>query len=388
MNFGFRIARFLERLSLALLLLIGLSPAAPAATPDVHVSGASYYVTLAQNVAWNQLSANYIFTPQSPNVGVCLFIENKNPTSTHSLTVAAFQNGNPSLTGYAASPALWASDLIQYPPASIPAGTVAAAYINTTGAANVAIVVSGTSTSSGTPDTANIFVVQSTSQNCGPVGPTLVEGAVPETSSITKINPVLIAGKTPGNLIATPSIGGGANGWDLSTGATITTEGGAKQQNTGPSGGGSSSTIPMYSPQFWNNSTVSSGFERMLTTNSFGAAAATASGSTLVWTPNASTRFVLQCVSVDVTGDAKQASAGDLTITLTDSGTTIPGFLWEVYVGTTSLDTSGELYSSGTVCFKNGFRSSTVANVLDVNLSAALTSGAVVVRAWGTNTIQ
>jgi hypothetical protein len=193
-----KLARFAWRFLVALAIVFANPGAAAAANPDRVISGASYYVTLASGVAWNQLSANYIFTPESPNVGLCLFIENQNPTSAHTLTVTAFQTGNVSLSSYANSTALWATDSVQGAPTSIPHGSVASAYVATTGAANVAIVISGTSTQSGTPDTANVFAVQTTSPACGPAGITAVQGAGTNGGPLVG-NPVLVGGLDKAN---------------------------------------------------------------------------------------------------------------------------------------------------------------------------------------------
>ncbi len=375
--------RFCWRLFLALLIAMAVPPIS-VANQDVHISGSSYYVTLATNVPWNQLSANYLFTPETPNVSLCLFIQNENTSSSHAITITAFQNGNPSLTGYAAQPALWAKSLIVSNFTSIPAATVASLYINATGAANVAVVISGTVTQAGTPDTASVFIVQSAVQQCGSANAAqLVQGAVLEGGSAALVNPIVICGKASGDNCSVPSIGGNGNGWDLFVGDLVSSDDSARLQNTGAANGAGAAQVQMAAPQYWNSSSVTSGFERILSINQFASASATAAGNTLVWAP--ATQFELQCISVDVTGDATQTTAGDLSITLQDGTTAIPGFLWKVFVPSTALSTSGTLYRSGTACFRNGYKSSAAGNDLNVNLSAALATGSVVVRAWGSN---
>ena len=374
---------FFWRLFLALAITSAIPPIAPAGQ-DIRISGSSYYVTLASSVPWNQIAGNYIFTPESPSVGLCLFIQNNNPSNAHSITIAAFQNGNPALTGYAAQPGLWAKSLIVSNFASIPAASVASLYINATGAANVAVVITGTGAQLGTPDTASVFIVQSAVQQCGSANAAqLVQGAVLEGASAALVNPIVICGKSSGDNCSVPSIGDGGNGWDASIGVAVPADDSAKTQSTGPANGTGAANVTMGAPQYWNSAGVTTGFERMLSINQFAAASATAAGNTVVWAP--AQQFEIQCISVDVTGDATQTTAGDLTITLQDATTTIPGFLWKVYVPATALSTSGTLYRSGTACFKNGYKSAASGNSLNVNLSAALATGAVVVRAWGSN---
>lgn len=117
----------------------------------------------------------------------------------------------------------------------------------------------------------------------------------------------------------------------------------------------------------------------------FTSAAATAAGNTAVWTPAAGTKFRLECVGIDVTQNAAAAAAGVVTIQLEDNASAIPGFQWSVFVPNAAGTTFGAGYHEPLECFANGFLSSTSGNVLNVNLSAALTAGNVTVRAYGTD---
>ena len=368
-----KLAQFLERAFLALILAAGAAPIAPAAQPDVHISGASYYVTLASGVPWAQLGANYIFTPESPQVGVCLFIENQNPTSGHAITITAYQSGNPSLTSYAANPNLWAASTLVGKFNSVAASSVASMYINASGAANVAIVISGTTALSGTPDTANVFMVQVPSQQCGSAGGApMIQGAATQNGPITGINPVLICGTNSGQCDV-PIVAQG--GWDLSMGGNVA-EGSVNTQEYLEAN--SNGAIPTSTQIFSQKTSL---YDTVRDVDRYFGASATAAGNTAIETL-AGMYFRLLCVSVDVTGDAAQASAGDLTIQLEDGTTAMAGFTWNVFVPAASL-AGRNLYSSGTVCFPNGYKSIGVGNTLNVNLSSALTSGKVTVRAWG-----
>lgn len=114
-------------------------------------------------------------------------------------------------------------------------------------------------------------------------------------------------------------------------------------------------------------------------------ATATASGNTAVWTPTVGAKFRVLCVGLDVTQNAAAAAAGVITIQLEDGSTPIPGLLWSVFVPSAAGTTFGSGYHEPVSCFANGFISSTANNVLNVNLSAALTAGNVTVRAYGTD---
>lgn len=183
------------RVFAVLVVMFTLAPRGIAQNADVHVSGSTYYVTLASGVAWNQSNGNYIFTPISPNTGVCIFIENQNPTSSHSYTLAAYETGNKSNTNFAGNTTKWVLATLLNPTSSVAANGISASFFNATGAANVAITVTGAVSASGSPDTVNIFATQSNTPTCGATGGAyLMQGAQsPGTAPIT--NPIYISGQ-------------------------------------------------------------------------------------------------------------------------------------------------------------------------------------------------
>lgn len=123
-------------------------------------------------------------------------------------------------------------------------------------------------------------------------------------------------------------------------------------------------------------------WDRLRTPTTFKSAAATASGNTAVWTPGASKKFRLMRYKIDVSQDAAQSSGGIITIGLQDS-TTDMGMSQSVFVPATAATTMGPGWTSGWIDLGNGRISSTINLVMNVNLSAALTSGTVRVVAAG-----
>lgn len=121
--------------------------------------------------------------------------------------------------------------------------------------------------------------------------------------------------------------------------------------------------------------------ERMA--NIIKSASATASGNTAVWTPSAGRKFRLLKFQLFLTSDATIASGGLLTVKFQDA-TTDAGISVPVYVPGTGGTLAGG-WRSGTVDFGGwGYISSAANNVLNVNLSSALTAGSLGVIACGT----
>lgn len=115
----------------------------------------------------------------------------------------------------------------------------------------------------------------------------------------------------------------------------------------------------------------------------FKSATATASGDTAVWTPSAGKKFRLMRYSIQVTADVATSGGGDVDIVLRDS-TTATAASFSTYIPAVAGTTFGNTNQTGWVDIGNGILSAAANNVLNVNLSAALTSGKVRVVAIGT----
>ena len=116
----------------------------------------------------------------------------------------------------------------------------------------------------------------------------------------------------------------------------------------------------------------------------FHSAVVTASGNTAVWTPTSGKKFRLMRFMLVLTAEAKQATTGDLTVKFQDDTTDI-GIGLPVYVPSAAIAAPiGEAWNSGWIDLGNGYLSTTANNVLNVNLSAALTGGEFGIMVAGT----
>lgn len=120
------------------------------------------------------------------------------------------------------------------------------------------------------------------------------------------------------------------------------------------------------------------------TPDTFKTASATASGNTALWTPAGGKKFRLMRYMLTVTDNATQTTPGTLTISLFDAAAGDTGQAHSVFVPSVALVNTGSLYSSGWIDLGNGRLSSAADAVLNINLSAALTAGAVRVICCGT----
>lgn len=124
-------------------------------------------------------------------------------------------------------------------------------------------------------------------------------------------------------------------------------------------------------------------WERLRTANVFKTVTATASGDTAVWTPAAGKKFRLLGYTIEVTGEAATAGGARIEIVLRDNTTAI-GCGSSVYVPNAGGTVMGAEYNSGQRTIGNGKLSAVADQILNVNLSAALSAGVVRVNAWGT----
>ncbi|GGN39512.1 hypothetical protein FHR83_006704 [Actinoplanes campanulatus] len=124
-------------------------------------------------------------------------------------------------------------------------------------------------------------------------------------------------------------------------------------------------------------------WSRQRLANIFKSVTATASGDTAVWTPTSGKRWQLLRFQLFATADAAQSSGGVITVTLRDV-TTSTGLAIPVYVPATGGTALGGWSSGWIDVGPYGVRAAAINTNLNVNLSAALTAGAIGVVAAGT----
>jgi len=123
-------------------------------------------------------------------------------------------------------------------------------------------------------------------------------------------------------------------------------------------------------------------FDRVRSPKIFKTATITAAGSTAIWVPAVGKSFRLMGYSIEVTGNAIQAAAGNFEIVLLDAATAI-GVGSSLYIPSVALNVFGS-NALNPINIGNGYLAANINNALNVNLSAALTGGEIRVNVWGT----
>jgi hypothetical protein len=116
--------------------------------------------------------------------------------------------------------------------------------------------------------------------------------------------------------------------------------------------------------------------------NVFRSGTFTALGDTALWTPAAGKRWRLMRYRFALTGNAAMGTGGVLSIMLRDATAASP-FGAAVYVPAVAANTLGAYTSPWIDLGTTGYLSAAANNVLNVNLSAALTGGQVRVLVAG-----
>lgn len=188
-------ARYLAATFLLLSLAILFSPPARSQT-DITLNPTGSYVDVQRGIAWGApFNRTYVLTPQTPQTSLCLYVVNNNPTNSHSFSLSMFQTADPRVPDYSNNQGRYAPVTVVGSPSPIAANSMGSAFGQTSAAAKVAFVLSGSSTAGGSPDTADIFVVQTTSGFCGAAaGATPVQGPALVGATTGLGNPVLIGG--------------------------------------------------------------------------------------------------------------------------------------------------------------------------------------------------
>lgn len=168
---------------------------------DINISSGSKYVGV-RGVAWGaSFNVTYILTPVSPEVGVCFYVVNNNPTNAHPFTAQVFQTSDGGVLDFTNNQGKYSSITITGLPASVPALSVGAGFSGTTAAAQIAFKFTASGALGGSPDTADLFFVQTTSPSCGAAGAGIlsVQGAIADGTAFGSTNPLVIGGKTSAN---------------------------------------------------------------------------------------------------------------------------------------------------------------------------------------------
>jgi len=183
---------------ITLLLFLSVLPIQAA---DLYIRDRGAYLTLARGVSWagtgiNSFNNTYLFTPLNPDQGICVFVRNNNPTNAHTFALAVYQTGDSSVMSYALDSGKFIQDTVQGAVSPTPAASTTCVYVHANAAARVALVFTGGGALAGTPDTADIFLVQTNHTSCGPVGngADYVQGTVADGAAAGTQLPVTVSG--------------------------------------------------------------------------------------------------------------------------------------------------------------------------------------------------
>lgn len=123
-------------------------------------------------------------------------------------------------------------------------------------------------------------------------------------------------------------------------------------------------------------------WSKLRTPTTYKSVGANGSGSTAVWTPASGRKFRLMRYKLTWTGDGALGTAAQHTATFYDSGSSM-GVVESVYLPTTAATATLGGFTTGWTDLSNGILSAAANNVLNINLSAAVTRGYVQVLVCG-----
>lgn len=189
---------------LALLPCLALSSLAQV---DIRLNSRSPYVDVGRGLVWGTsgrggIQNNFLFTPINPDQGICVFVANNNPTNSHAITLQVFQTGDSQQSSYTGTTGRFVQDTLSNSITSVAAASMVSTYVHTNAAATAVISISGTSSAAGTPDTADVFLVQTSHTSCGPDSPVTQRVSGPVASGQTQSGgPVASGGVDSGGLV-------------------------------------------------------------------------------------------------------------------------------------------------------------------------------------------
>ncbi|HLZ12556.1 MAG TPA: hypothetical protein VKP58_08210 [Candidatus Acidoferrum sp.] len=262
----------------AVLLPWCLLQPAYAQNPDLTLNSGSNYIEVGRGIPWGtSFNRTYVVVPNSPNASLCIYVVNNNPTSSHTFTTSVSQSADSQVPDFSHNQGRFNSVPLLSMPGSIAALQMVSGFTQATAAAKVAVTFAGASTQTGSPDTADVFMVQTTSGTCGSASTSgTVQGTAPQGAAATG-NPVLVGGVDNNNnvqrfLISQPINTGGTSYPGLMIGdAGLNFPGVQTNTVTFPngSGGGPLTVIP------YSENSSGSGMVAVVASNGGGSGSAT-----------------------------------------------------------------------------------------------------------------
>lgn len=199
----------MKRISFVVLALLALLfvPVVRANDIQINPTGPTFQLN---NLVWgatgsNGFNNNFFFSPLSNNESVCIYVYNQNPTSSHTFTAAIIVSGNPKST--TPSDGTWQTAAMSSGISAVSFPGIAGGMgVSTAGTSNVAVSLSASSSLSGSPDTSNVVITQ-TSGAC--VAGNNFIGSTPQTSNsiepIQSISDGLSQSFTAGSVAVNPT---------------------------------------------------------------------------------------------------------------------------------------------------------------------------------------
>jgi len=127
---------------------------------DTRISCTQGSCTLTSKSSWASFNQVYLIRPLQPQNSIYFFIANRNPTTAHSITFSVYQTPANSIYDYSNNTGFWVKDSVNGNCTNIPANTMSACWVTTMFASQVAIVITGASAQTGSPDTGDIYINQ------------------------------------------------------------------------------------------------------------------------------------------------------------------------------------------------------------------------------------
>lgn len=117
---------------------------------------------------WSAANRVYIFTPLNPDQSMCLWISNNNPTNSHTFTLNVFQTGDRRVNDFTNNQGRWTSDTVVGSPSPVAALSSSSVFVHSNAAVKVAVQITGAASAAGSPDTMDMYLVQTNATSCGP----------------------------------------------------------------------------------------------------------------------------------------------------------------------------------------------------------------------------
>lgn len=142
------------------LIILFLALSSMGYAQDIRSNCQTVNCTITSQRAWSSFNQVFIFRPTQAQNSIYFFLVNRNPSSNHTITFDVYQTPANSVADYTNNSMFWTKDSVNGDCSNIQSLKMGTCWVTTSFASQVAIVITNSTSESGSPDEGDLYITQ------------------------------------------------------------------------------------------------------------------------------------------------------------------------------------------------------------------------------------